>query len=798
MRNKYLIIITCLILILSIGTLSSCTLLFPETGGTEQGNTEGGAENENNGNADVDDSPTVDLTKYIPITSGGKAKIKIISAYSKPRELKSAINGIKAVFEDVGISFEEGYSTSNKAEDYELLIGDSIGARGEYYIDPHSYGEQGYAIRVVDNKIIVNGGCTERLIYAIGEFKTKILGIGKGADLKNISVPRNTDIFVRQYYPITSLTVAGKSIESFEIVAGYNTSVIECAELLRNAIYSKAGYWLDIVSTARSENVITIMLVDYAGKDGFRCEARGGDLVFECAYPVLLNEAFTELVDLVFMSDEERSIDFSEGVMQTVNISSISYCGYGGAVGDGVTDDFEAIKRTHERANITGQTVIADSGKTFNLGQHAESIVIKTDTVWTGATFIIDDSSVGASSAVRGTHVFNIARDSEPYAVQLSSLSRGQSNIGVTFDTDVLLYVVDDSTRQYIRYGENADAGASQQEIILVHKDGSVDPSTPIMWDYPSISVAAAYPVDDKPITVTGGHFITIANTAPRQYTYYKRAIGISRSNLTMRGVVHTVEGEGDTGAPYAGFIDVSRANNLLFDSMVFTGHKTYKLLGNDNNSMGTYEISANTANNITWLNCTQTNDINDTRYWGVMGSNYCKNLVYDGCVLSRFDAHKGTHNAVIRNSEVGHQKISIIGSGTLIIENTVVNGNSIVNLRSDYGSTWQGDVILRNIRLNNTSTPTLVNAAWNNHYFGYTCYLPENITVDGITLAKGTSFYVLPNLSSSVDDTTVNGSVNKNPYVLTKTVILKNNGNNNCIISKNMTLFKNVVLTEE
>ena len=181
------------------------------------------------------------------------------------------------------------------------------------------------------------------------------------------------------------------------------------------------------------------------------------------------------------------------------------------------------------------------------------------------------------------------------------------------------------------------------------------------------------------------------------------------------------------------------------------------------------------------------------------MGSNYSKNLTYDGCVFSRFDAHKGTHNATIINSEIGHQKLSIIGSGTLTVENTVVHGNNIVTLRVDYGSTWDGDMIFRNVTLKNTGTAVLINASWYNHYFGYTCYLPTNIIIDGITLAKGSSFYVLPKLQNDIDKDTVGGKTNANKVVLTKKItVLGNPQNYTYQISQNTTLYKDVELEEE
>ena len=457
-------------------------------------------------------------------------------------------------------------------------------------------------------------------------------------------------------------------------------------------------------------------------------------------------------------------------------MSRLTYSSFG-AVGDGVTDDFEAIKSAHEYANENGLTVYADKGKIYYIGAHTEAVKIMTNTVWTGATFVIDDREISPTEPSRQKAVFFISPDDPSYAVNdITELKSGQSNIGVTFATPVLLSVSDRNTRHYIRYGANANSGTPKQEIILVGTDGSVDRSTPIMWDYDSVTDAVAYPVIDTPITVTGGTFITRANSAPREYTYYARNINVRRSNVKIEGITHLITDEGDSGAPYGGFITVSHCTNVLIENAVFTGHKVYKLSSNVNNSMGTYEMSFNSANAVTVKKCRQTNDITDTGFWGVMGSNFSKNLTYDGCILSRFDAHQGTYNATIINSEIGHQKLSVIGKGTLRIENTVFHSDTVVGLRDDYGSTWQGDIILKNITINNTGTPILVNAGWQNHYFGYTCYLPERIIIDGIKLANKDYFYVLPKLAPDIDKPTVDGAENKNPVELTKEIIIKSN----------------------
>jgi hypothetical protein len=199
--------------------------------------------------------------------------------------------------------------------------------------------------------------------------------------------------------------------------------------------------------------------------------------------------------------------------------------------------------------------------------------------------------------------------------------------------------------------------------------------------------------------------------------------------------------------------------------------------------SMGTYDIIVNRALNASFVNCSQTNDINDSRYWGIMGSNYSKNLIYDSCILSRFDAHMGVANATIRNSTLGHQGINAIGGGIFTVENTTVQGRNLINLRSDYGSTWQGDLLIRNCTFvpsgGKPITGSLIGGSYSGqHDFGYTCYMPERISIDGLRIddSKHPGEYDGPAIFANFNpDLKDNAYVEKFPYVKTKEVILKN-----------------------
>ncbi len=599
-------------------------------------------------------------------------------------------------------------------------------------------------------------------------------------------------------YPIKSITIDGFDIKSFSIVTDTSDPVLmRSAELLKKTIKDQSGYDLPITSS-EAALAISIAYTSYAGNDGFRAYVSGMCLKIECINPYFMEECMEKLCTDLFVTEEEN-MEFDNYFEYSQHIRTIGYCSYGGAVGDGVADDFEAIKRTHARANITGQTVVAEKGKIFNLGVHDEAISIKTSCEWGDAVFIIDDSNIAPSDSARTANIFKIASKSRPVEIYgLTSLKAGQKNIGMTFDNDVLLYIANSNKHQYIRYGINNDTGAPQQEIIHVDKNGNVHNETPIMWDYDTVTYAVAYDASEKPISISGGIFKTIANRAPREYTYYSRGISVNRSNVTIKGLTHLVTGEGTDGAPYNGFLSVSYAYNVLIDGCTFTAHKTYQRELDSRNNMGTYDTNATLSSHITWKNCSQTNSITDKSYWGIMGSNYCKNLKYDGCKLSRFDAHKGTHNATIINSEIGHTSVTATGSGTFLIENTAIHSNNAIALRGDYGSTWDGDVILRNITLHNTGTATLITASYANHDFGYTCHLPKSVTVDGITLDFGGSFYVFSPLQNGIDQPTVGGVENKNPVVLPEEVIFTNLGKIVGEISSNKTLYANVALKEQ
>ena len=298
-----------------------------------------------------------------------------------------------------------------------------------------------------------------------------------------------------------------------------------------------------------------------------------------------------------------------------------------GAKSDGKSDDIDAIAAAHAFANQQGLPVKADAGATYYIGGKERTVMIRTDTDFGKATFIIDDTEVQN----RNAPVFVVSSSLQPFPLKgVSSLKRNQEKIDATLPGPCLITVTNANVKRYIRLGLNQNNGASQTDIFMVDKNGKVDMDAPIIWDFDQITEISALPVDEKTLTITGGRFTTIANREESAYTYYSRNITIKRSNVLIDGLEHRITGEGDHGAPYGGFLGFRDCANVTVRNTLLTGHKTYSTIGNAGKpvSMGTYDLSATRALNLSFIDCRQTNDIDDRTYWGILGSSFCKNML--------------------------------------------------------------------------------------------------------------------------------------------------------------------------
>jgi hypothetical protein len=439
------------------------------------------------------------------------------------------------------------------------------------------------------------------------------------------------------------------------------------------------------------------------------------------------------------LSDEEATGMLDESARKALSRGVVTYEDFG-AVGDGVTDDLEAICKAHEFANQHNLPVRANPKGIYHLGVKPLTAAVGTNTDWNTARFIIDDSDTVAKVENRRQALFTVVSLLSAVTVELEPVKRDQKQVAARPEQDCYVYVQSDARRVFIRRGANQNKGSHLRDCFVLRRDGSIE--GPIDWDFESYTRISARPIDPDTLTVKGGVFTTYANrmVSDKGYHYWARNISVRRSNTVVDGLIHYVVGETKMGAPYGGFLTASSCANVTFRNCFATGHRTYRTIGSAGRgvSMGTYDYSANSVVNFRMQNC-RMNSILDRTLWGVIGTNFCKNIVIEDCVLSRMDTHQGVSGEyTIRRTTLGHAGLNAIGRGVLTVEDSTIYGRSLISLRGDYGSTWDGPVVIRDSRWipgnGARMWPRLIGGGNDGmHDFGYPCYMPREITIDGL-----------------------------------------------------------------
>lgn len=727
-----------------------------------------------------------------------------------------AEDGVKELAEKFCASLKTcGMSARNctdfkDAADYEIIINETN--RDFDYDVRKDVGEYGYYIVSEGKRIYIGANSEERLSVAMEVLLEKLFGYADGEEnytpSGSVTLDSALEIVHAQKTLLEDISFAGNSIydytlsdENFSASVGKKISTLLRKSLGMNVPSNDEGKPFCISIEKGDAGNATLEILE------------SGNLVIKAATEREAIRAFALFFNQRIRGVEQTSLDIPAGKYIDEDVSGFVLYSEFGAVGDGVNDDTYAITAAHTYANSNSLSVRADENAVYYMLSFQQPAIIKTDTDWRGARFIIDDTALEADSPERNANVFKVVASAKAPSLDLSSLTSieaGCSNIGIAPGETVMLILRDANVKQYIREGANANDGTAKSDIILVDADGNIDPDAPIMWDYDQFTEKKVIAVDSEPLFITGGHFTTISNRIETTGVLYcKRGIWINRSNVVLDGLEHYVEGESKNAASYNGFINLDTCANVTVKNCVFTGRMRVT-------HAGTYDIGAGNTVNLRFENCIQHNDILDTSCWGIMGTNFCKNITLDGCSFSRFDAHQGVYNATIKNSTLGHQCLNAIGMGTLLIEDTTLYGSYLINLRSDYGSTWKGDVIIRDCtwvpsqgEMLGSSCSMIYGKFSGYHKFGYDCYMPENIYIDGLIIDDkncGENYkgvYLFHNITPERVDEAYEEEIKANgyPYYVTQNVFIKGletTSGKGYSVSSNGFMFKDVNIHEE
>ena len=329
-----------------------------------------------------------------------------------------------------------------------------------------------------------------------------------------------------------------------------------------------------------------------------------------------------------------------------------------GAVGNGTTNDYEAIYNTHVFANkLYAQDgifkkVYATSGKNYYLGSNKIGnnytyIPVATDTDWSNANFIVDDN---ASNVDLSKALFSIISPMKVVSSEVVEYNNTDNNVvssavwsnaNLTNTTTNIKPFIDsvledniimndtkrkyfqssdywaisytNSNKIYIRSGKNSNGGSNQTELVIVNKNNG-DIVSGVTWSYDDLTKIRVFPISNRQITLSNGNFTTKtynhcfasdgSNNPYVQRNIYVAFTGNVKLNnirhyLDESSVLYTDQYQINGKANgYYGFIRLYNSAYVNLTNVYLTPH-TFATNQSNNTSLGTYDLTFDNSSNL-------------------------------------------------------------------------------------------------------------------------------------------------------------------------------------------------------
>ena len=848
--KAFLKIILILLAIVTVFSLCACNGGTNDTPDTPD--TPGNSDTPDEGSGDEGDGIDWDNTglEGLALIYEKKARFQVVYASSAGSTAIREANNFVSRLRELGIDVADPVADTeaDKVAECEIIFGANVRNRSEELTVTDKYlGAKGKTIKVVGTSIVVAAGSSGELKNVITRFTTTVLGI-KSSLKKLDSLSIEADFFEESLttYSITSIKIGSEDLRGYVIVEDFDENDLEDYSLdkigsFRDDLYKESGIWLEYVDAANADQYEHKIVIRYVADRSAMNEAgfaayvdSGKNLIVECSYANAFDSAFDTLMDGLILG-ESGSISIASSYSYVSRVCEVTYEMFG-ADGTDAIDDFDAIFEAHTFANQCGQTVIGKADATYCIGPSIlKTIPIKTNVDFNGCTILIND--VGSEAyKTRGLSLFTLARDHANVTLNEARVDEiagadakirfGDTSIPWLADyieTKSLVMISNSYHKDFIRFGANQSSGETRKDVYIMYPDGSIDPETEVCFEFDEITLVEISRVDDTPVTVKNGNFVniccrTVAETEfKNKYNAYNRGFRFERSNVTFENITHRMQDEPDIDTsfgnwgelkesyPYYAFIFTAQTYNLLIKDCDLTAHTTYyedkdataSTGGVKPNpvAQGTYDIAVERSIDVRFVDTVQyaPTGLGDSRYWGIMTSNWSKNMLFENCEINRFDAHRSFWGAKLINCNIGHS-INLVGGGDLYMENvTKMVRGSYISIRGDYGGTFSGNIHMVNCTLAGVNEYNSVRGTYYNPssivdtgivfdvgymnsndngywdwYFGYTSYMPQNIILDNFKSGAKQTF-----LFPAFDDGVFTEA--KYPLVITKQITFRN-----------------------
>ena len=470
------------------------------------------------------------------------------------------------------------------------------------------------------------------------------------------------------------------------------------------------------------------------------------------------------------------------------------------------SDNYYSIKAAHDCANKYGKPVVVSNNKTYNIYMKSysenplESIKVRTNTDLGNSTiYIHDESDIIKKSGMSG-YIYEIINDESRKKISANSfvnnIAFGRSISQFSGMGDALVTIKDNNRKVFKRSGSNETTdggGNSAYDVFRVDNNGKI--LDPLFWSYNTIDTndnninknieIYIYKISKNQLIFRNAHFYNIVDSSDyssddvyTNYGYANRGILLKRSNSVINNVYHGFVNENhelinNTTYGYNGFFSIGTSANITLNTLkvqalkVNSAHRSsYDLYFNGVAGINITDVRMNEFDGE--------NQLKDKNYWGVTGTNFSKNVVYDRCSLNRIDTHRGVYNLTVNDSEIGVYGLNQIGYGDMNVNRVKVkHTNQFIRLRDDYGSSWNGNINVNNCEImpDNDNPAYLISAKITYdkdgyvHDYGYDLRIP-NVNLNGFKVYNNSNDFYIFNISESVNKTNGNLKTIKNNYI--------------------------------
>ena len=433
-------------------------------------------------------------------------------------------------------------------------------------------------------------------------------------------------------------------------------------------------------------------------------------------------------------------------------------------------DDYYAIKEAHDCANRTGKPVVVTQG-TYNIYKKGEATIpVHTSTNFNNSTIYIHNESL--KSSYEG-HVYTIDINSTlqtscgsesqtncTYKATINGFSNNFASLATPSGRYFVLIVEQNGSKVFGRNkGDNNIVQSKSKEDSYRVENGVLLDSS-MYWDYSNSTVKVTrYPIPSDQLIFENANFKTIVgSTCSDCSSLYERGIKIHRSNTLLRNIKHSYVDNSanhnditEMHNNYTGFFNVSNVADVTLQNCKVYGiyFNPIKNGSATNKSSTTYEISMDSAVNVTLdnVNMYKSSQLTNSNNWGVMASSGCKSVNIKNSSLNRVDAHRGIYHLTIDNSTIGYHGINVVGTGNHTDNKLVLNNvtwkasKQLINLREDYGATWNGTIEINGGTVTNVSgdTAKIINVSGftsnKSLKFGHPIYNPTKVKINGLNI---------------------------------------------------------------